>query len=200
MLIIGLTGGIGSGKSAVEKVFCDLGVTVIDADTIAHSLSEPGKIGYQAIVEHFGAVILQPNGQIDRRKLRNCAFDNEAERDWLELTLHPMIRHEMKRQAREATSPYCVLSIPLLTETMSFDDIDRVLVIDAPEELQIARCCERDHSSPEQIQKIIQTQNSRDQRLAYADDVIVNDETLEDLQREVEFLHQCYLKLSATKV
>ncbi len=196
MLIIGLTGGIGSGKSTVEKIFSALGVCVIDADTIAHSLCEPGKAGYQAIVEHMGASVLQPNGQIDRRKLRERTFNDEIERTWLESLLHPMIRRIMISKAQEATTPYCVLSIPLLTETMNFDHIDRILVVDAPETLQIERSMLRDHTTSDQVEKIMQAQNSREARLAHADDVIVNDQSLQALEDEVTFLHQCYLKIA----
>ena len=197
-MIIGLTGGIGSGKSTVEKMFAELGITVIDADQISHSLSEPGMIGYQAITEHFGADVLQPNGRIDRRKLRDIIFNNASARNWLEMTLHPLIRHEMLNRAQHSDSPYCILSIPLLTETMNFEHIDRVLVIDAPEELQIARSCQRDGMSRQQIEKIMQAQNSRAQRLTYADDVIVNDQDIDDLRHEVELLHTCYSKISCT--
>jgi dephospho-CoA kinase len=199
MLIIGLTGGIGSGKSTVENIFANLGVSIVDADSIAHTLSQPGEEGYQAIIEHFGAEILQPNGQINRLKLRDIAFDNDVERNWLESTLHPMIRRLMLKRTQEATSAYCILSIPLLTETKNFDHIDRVLVIDSPEELQIARSCERDNADIKQIEKIMQVQNSREERLAYADDVIVNDQGLNELQNEVEQLHQCYIKLADNK-
>jgi len=198
MFIIGLTGGIGSGKSTVEKMFRDLDIEVIDADSITHAICKPGEPGYQAITEHFGADILQSNGQIDRLKLRALAFDHENERRWLEQTLHPLIRQSMFEQAEKATSPYCILSIPLLTETQNFEQINRVLVIDAPEELQITRSCKRDNNDMNQIHKIMATQNSREQRLAYADDVILNDGSLEELQHEVQQLHTCYLKLIAT--
>lgn len=199
MLIIGLTGGIGSGKSTVENMFADLGIDVIDADEIALEVCEPGEPGFQAIAEHFGANVLQPNGQIDRLKLRHIVFENEAERRWLETTLHPMIREIMYYRADDATSPYCILSIPLLTESNNFEYINRVLVIDAPEELQIARSCIRDKTDIEHIKKIIQAQNSRDERLSYADDVIVNDQDLDALRHEVDALHQCYLKIAESQ-
>ena len=195
-MIIGLTGGIGSGKSTVEQLFIDLGVTVIDADKIAHELSEPGKAGYQAITEHFGAEVLQSNGHIDRRKLRERIFNNEVERSWLEATLHPLIRREMYERAKTVNAPYCILSIPLLTETMNFDHIDRVLVIDAPTSLQIERTSQRDGMTKAQVQKILDSQNSREERLAYADDVIVNDQTVDALREEVKLLHQCYMKIA----
>ena len=196
MLTIGLTGGIGSGKSAVADLFKKLGISIIDADKIAHAITEPGKSGYHAITEHFGADILQPNGQLDRHKLRDLIFSNDAERQWLEAELHPIIRRDMRSQALDATSPYCMMVIPLLTESNNFDHIDRVLVVDLPEELQIARACERDHCDAAQIQKIMAAQNSRDERLTYADDVIENDGDLNALENEVTQLHQLYSGLS----
>lgn len=195
MMVIGLTGGIGSGKSTVADQFAALGVTIIDADKISHALCEPGELGYQAIVEHFGATILESSGRINRRALRELTFGNDVERQWLESALHPLIRHEMDQQTKKAKSPYCMLVIPLLTESNNRDHIDRVLVIDAPEELQLARACERDHSNLEQIKQIMAAQNSREERLSYADDVILNDSDLEHLQNEVAALHAAYLKM-----
>ena len=195
MIIIGLTGGIGSGKSTVANMFADFGIAIIDADKIAHEICEPGHAGYQAIVEHFGASMLDPSGHINRRALRDLTFDNDGERDWLESTLHPLIRHKIKTRTKAVTSPYCMWVIPLLTESNNRDDIDRVLVVDSPEELQIARACARDNSSLELIKKIMAAQNSRDERLSYADDVIPNEGDLEVLRDEVALLHNAYLKI-----
>lgn len=198
MFIIGLTGGIGSGKSTVTHLFEQHGIGIIDADQIAHRISEPGQSGYQAITALFGANILQPNGQIDRRRLRDMVFNDELERQRLETELHPMIRREMMHQAKLASSPYCILSIPLLTESNNFDGIDRILVIDCPEATQIERACMRDQTSTEQIKHILEAQNSREERLSYADDVIMNDGDMAQLEAEVDALHNLYLTLAAT--
>lgn len=198
MFIIGLTGGIGSGKSTVTHLFEQHGIGVIDADQIAHRISEPGQAGYQAITALFGADILQPNGQIDRRKLREQVFNNDLDRQRLESELHPIIRREMMHQATLVSSPYCILSIPLLTESNNFDGIDRTLVVDCPEAMQIERACIRDQISPEQAEQIMQAQNSRQERLSYADDVIMNDADMAQLETEVDALHNLYLTLAAT--
>lgn len=196
MYIIGLTGGIGSGKSTVADLFKQHDVTVIDADDMARQLCEPGQEAYQAIIEHFGTDILQSNGSIDRSKLRQHIFDQDLERQWLEALLHPMIRRHMMTLAEDSESPYTILMIPLLTESNNFDGIDRILVVDVPETIQIARACERDHVDEMMIRKMMAAQNSREARLSYADDVIQNDEDLENLVSEVGLLHQMYLKLS----
>lgn len=198
MYIIGLTGGIGSGKSTVSQLFEQLGVGVIDADQIAHRISEPGQPGYQAITALFGADVLQPNGQIDRRKLRDIVFSDDLQRQQLESNLHPLIRREMLRQAELVSSPYCMLSIPLLTESNNLDGIDRTLVIDCPEDTQVERACIRDQMTIEQAEKIMAAQNSRDERLSYADDVILNDGDIAQLETEVDALHNLYLTLAAT--
>lgn len=198
MYIIGLTGGIGSGKSTASQLFEKLGVGVIDADQIAHRISEPGQPGYQAITALFGADVLQPNGQIDRRKLRDIVFNDDLQRQQLESNLHPLIRREMLHQAELVSSPYCMLSIPLLTESNNLDGIDRTLVIDCPEATQLERACIRDQMTIEQAEKIMAAQNSRDERLSYADDVILNDGDIAQLKTDVEALHNLYLMLAAT--
>lgn len=196
MFIVGLTGGIGSGKSTAADIFKQHDITVIDADDITRKLCEPGQEAYQAIIEHFGTDILQSNGHIDRNKLRQRIFDQDLERQWLESLLHPMIRHQMLADAAQSDSAYTVLMIPLLTESNNYDGINRTLVIDTPEEIQIERACKRDHADKTLIKKMMAAQNSREQRLAYADDVIQNDEDLAQLTAEVELLHQMYLRLS----
>ncbi len=196
MYIIGLTGGIGSGKSTVATLFKKLGITVIDADSIAHQLTEPRQAGYQAILQRFGTYITQANKQLDRIKLRQLIFENPEERAWLESLLHPLIRAEMYQQALKAASPYCVMVIPLLSETSNLEHINRVLVVDVPESLQIERATQRDHCDEEQIKKIMATQSSREKRLSYADDVIQNDEDENRLLIEVHQLDALYRKLS----
>ncbi len=196
MYIIGLTGGIGSGKSTVADLFKQQGVTVIDADDVARKICEPGQEAYQAIIEHFGANILQSNGSIDRSKLRQRIFEQDLERQWLESLLHPMIRRQMTELAKDSDSAYTILMIPLLTESNNFDDLDRTLVVDTPEPIQIERTCKRDHADEILIRKMMAAQNSRDERLSYADDVIQNDGDLESLAEEVALLHQMYLQLS----
>lgn len=194
---VGLTGGIGSGKSTVAALFENWGVTVIDADTIAHTISAPGEPGYQVITELFGADILQPNGQINRTKLREAVFTDPTKKQQLESSLHPMIRQAMYTQADASQSPYTILSIPLLTETQQLDRIDRILVVDCPETLQVARAMQRDQQSEEQVKRIMASQNDRKTRLEYADDVILNDGDLEALSNEVDALHALYLQLAA---
>lgn len=196
MFIVGLTGGIGSGKSTAEEIFASLGVTTVNADDIAHALTEPGEPVYEAMIAHFGSQILNEQGRIDRCKLRDYIFNHDHERLWLQQRLHPLVREKMIAIAEESKTLYTILSIPLLTESGSFDDINRILVIDAPESLQITRSTARDQTTAEQIAKIMQVQNSRIERLKYADDVIVNDSTLDDLRNKITQLHTDYVKLA----
>lgn len=195
-MIVGLTGGIGSGKSTVADLFKKLHVPVIDADIISHQLCEPGAIGYNIIIEHFGVSILQDNGHIDRKKLRDIIFNQDTEREWLESMLHPLIRQKMHTQAKTTHSPYCIFVIPLLTESNNLDGIDRVLIVDAPASLQIERASNRDHTNSDDIRKIMDAQNSRGERLTYADDVILNDSDMASLERKVTELHNYYQTIS----
>lgn len=192
VLVIGLTGGIGSGKSTVADLFKKLDVPVIDADIISHQLCEPNATGYNSIIEHFGVSILQDNGHIDRKKLANIVFAHGLEREWLESTLHPLIRQKMRHQAAILHAPYCIFVIPLLTESNNLDGIDRVLIVDAPEALQIERATQRDFRTVEEVKKIMAAQNSRNERLTYADDVILNDANITSLEEKVATLHACY--------
>jgi dephospho-CoA kinase len=192
MLTIGLTGGIGSGKSTVADLFKKKGVTVIDADQIAHSLTQQ-KICFNKIVETFGESILLPNKKLDRAQLRKIIFADAHKRQWLEQLLHPLIRAEMERLISNADSPYCIATIPLLLETSPNPLIHRILVIDTPEEQQIARCIARDHLSEKEIKAIMRTQVTRKQRLAAANDIINNYATLAELLPQVEKLHKFYL-------
>ena len=196
MMIIGLTGGIGSGKSTVAELFKKLGVPVIDADIFARQICEPGASAYNTVIDHFGAGILDDGGHINRKKLRDIIFAHDLEREWLEAALHPIIRREMHTQAETFNSPYCIFVIPLLTESNNLDGIDRILVVDAPEALQIERASKRDHTSMDDIEKIMSAQNSRGERLTYADDVILNDVDIAALERKVAKLHESYTAMA----
>jgi dephospho-CoA kinase len=196
-LRIGLTGGIGSGKSTVARLFVELGVAVIDADELAHRLMSPGGAAVSAILRQFGAD-LSADGGIDRRRLGRLVFEQPQQRQRLEMLLHPMIRIEMERAARSAQTPYCVLVIPLLVEADQSDLVDRVLVVDTDMETQIARVRARDQRNDAEIEAILAAQADRTQRLAAADDVINNYGDLRELHRQVEALHQRYLTLAAT--
>ncbi len=193
--ILGLTGGIGSGKSAVAQHFVDLGVHLVDADQAARWVVEPGRPALDKIVEHFGAELLQADGQLDRAALRARVFADADERRWLEALLHPLIGAEIVQYLARAESPYAILVSPLLIESGQHRLTQRVLVVDAPEQLQVERTMARDQASAEQVQAILQAQASREERLRHADDVLVNDGSLERLRAEVERLHAFYLTL-----
>lgn len=196
MLKIGLTGGIGSGKSTVAELFADLGITIIDADVIAREVVQPGSRALKQIAAHFGPGILEADETLNRRALRDKIFDNETERKWLEQLLHPLILEEMRQQSEKAPGTYCILVIPLLLEIAPYEIIGRILVVDAPETLQAERARQRDQLSQTQIDAILKAQTSRLQRLAVADDVIHNDGSLADLKQQVLKLHNRYLELS----
>lgn len=193
--ILGLTGGIGSGKSAVAQHFVDLGVHLVDADHAARWVVEPGRPALDRIVEHFGGDVLQADGQLDRSALRARIFADSDERRWLEALLHPLIGQEIMAYLARAESPYAILVSPLLIESGQHRLTQRVLLVDAPEQLQIQRTIARDQSSAEQVQAILKAQASRSERLQHAHDVLVNDRDLHWLQAEVERLHNFYLTL-----
>lgn len=197
-LIVGLTGGIGSGKTAATRIFQTLGIDVVDADLMARVVVEPGTPALQSIAEHFGEQILTPDGSLDRAALRQRVFANPTERQWLENLLHPVIREEIVQRLRKADSAYAILSSPLLLETGQHALTDRVLLIDAPEARQIERTCQRDGASPEGVAAIMATQWSRSQRQERADDVILNDGDLSQLEHKVRAMHQTYIALSTT--
>lgn len=192
---LGLTGGIGSGKSAVAQCFVDLGVHLVDADHAARWVVEPGRPALAAIVAHFGEEVLQADGQLNRAALRARVFANAEERRWLESLLHPLIGQEISQYLTRAQSPYSILVSPLLIESGQYAMTQRVLVVDAPEHLQVQRTMLRDQSSAEQVQAILAAQARREERLRHADDVLVNDRDLAWLQGEVERLHAFYLTL-----
>jgi dephospho-CoA kinase len=193
--VLGLTGGIGSGKSAAAERFAELGLDVVDADQAARWVVEPGRPALAALAEHFGAGILQADGGLDRAALRRLIFAEPAQRRWVEGLLHPLIATEIDAALARATSPYAVFVSPLMVESGQSRLAQRLLVIDAPVEQQRARTLARDHSSAEQVEAILKAQASREQRLSRADDVIVNDRDLAWLRREVERLHGFYLTL-----
>ena len=192
--IVGLTGGIGSGKSAATAHFAALGATVVDTDLIAHALTAPGGAAIEAIRRTFGADMLTPDGSLDRAAMRALAFQRPAARRQLEAILHPMIRDESAQQCREASGPYVVLAVPLLIESGTYRErCNRICVVDCPEALQVARVRQRNALPEEQIRSIMAAQASRAQRLAAADDVIDNSGTLAELEAQVERLHAAYL-------
>jgi dephospho-CoA kinase len=196
VLKIGLTGGIGSGKSTVAKCFAALNIPIIDADKIAHELLKPNTATYKKIIAHFGEKILTAKKTLDRNKLRQLIFHNKKERLWLEKLVHPRIRAEMiNRITSLKAAPYCVMAIPLLFETKISPKVDRILVVDCPKKTQINRILKRSSYSINQIKAIIATQITRKERLRRADDVIRNTTTVADLKKMVKKLHNHYLSL-----
>ena len=195
--VVGLTGGIGSGKTAVSDRFAEKGIAVVDADIASRAVVEPGQPALDSIAEHFGAEVIQDDGGLNRAELRKRVFADEGERKWLERLLHPRINAWLTDQLNAATSAYAILVNPLLIETGQHTTFaDRVLVIDVPVEVQIERTMARDDNPREQVEAIIAAQINREDRLSYADDVIRNDQGFEVLDAEVESLHQRYLKLA----
>lgn len=194
--ILGLTGGIGSGKSAAAQCFADLGVHTVDADHAARWVVEPGRPALAKIAEHFGDEVLLPNGQLNRGALRKLIFENTDQRLWLEALLHPLVRQEIASHLANAQSPYAILVSPLLIESGQYRTVQRVLVIDTPQQVQIERTMQRDGSSREQVEAILSAQAQREDRLSHADDVLVNDRDHAWLKSEVERLHHFYLTLS----
>jgi dephospho-CoA kinase len=193
--ILGLTGGIGSGKSAAAQCFVDLGVHLVDADNAARWVVEPGRPALAQIAEHFGAGVLQADGTLNRSALRELIFKDPQQRVWLEGLLHPLIREEIRQYLARAESAYAILVSPLLLETSQHQMVQRVLVIDVPESVQIERTVLRDRTNEDQVRAILKAQASREERLSRADDVIVNDRDPAWLKSEVERLHHFYLTL-----
>jgi dephospho-CoA kinase len=195
-LRIGLTGGIASGKSTVAKAFMDLGIPVIDADEAARAVVAAGKPGLAEVIERFGSQVVAENGELDRRALRELIFGDPRLRRDLEAILHPLIRADMEQSAEKAVGPYVVMAIPLLVEGDSRGRVDRILVVDADEAIQLQRVMARDGCSPEQAHAILAAQASRSARLAAADDVLLNTGTVTDLRQSVDALHARYLRLA----
>ena len=193
MLVIGLTGGVGSGKSTVSKLFAEYNVPIIDADLIARELVEPEQPALLELVEQFGPDILQDSGELDRRHLRELVFDDEQQRKKLEEILHPRIRQIMLERLEQVDGPYTVMVVPLLIDTGNWDMIDQILVVDVNEETQIQRVMQRDGVNRKQAQSIIDSQISRNARLEAADQVLNNNGDITELRNQVKLLHQAYL-------
>lgn len=195
-MVVGLTGGIGSGKTTVANRFAHYDIDIIDADIVAREVVEPGTPGLEAIVDKLGSDILLTDGTLDRSKLRQAIFNDNSLKEWLNSLLHPMIREKMKADIDRATSPYCLLVIPLMVENNLQTMAQRLLVIDVDEEVQIARTQQRDQVDASHVKKILAAQASRQERLAAADDVISNNGDSTDLEDAVAALHQQYLAMS----
>jgi dephospho-CoA kinase len=195
-LRIGLTGGIASGKTTVAQRFMELGVPIIDADAAARAVVAPGKPGLAAVSARFGPRVVAENGELDRGALRDLIFKDPVSRRDLEAILHPLIRADMEQNARQAVGPYVVMAIPLLVEGGSRDRVDRILVVDVDEAVQLQRVMARDGSTEEQARAILASQASRSARLAAADDVLLNTGTVADLRQAVDQLHERYLRVA----
>lgn len=194
---IGLTGGIGSGKTLVANLFAELGASIVDADEVARSLTVSGGEGIVPVCREFGPQFIRPDGAMDRAMMREHVFSNAKERLKLEAILHPLIRDVSFRQAQEANGDYVIFVNPLLVELPIWRGMGtRVLVVDCPEELQVSRVMKRNNMSAKQVRAIMATQASRKKRLAMADDVIENDNGIDEVARKVEYLHAVYKKLA----
>lgn len=198
--IVALTGGIGSGKSTVAQAFARLGITIIDADIIARQVVEPNTPALNAIEAHFGGSVIQADGTLNRRQLRECIFSDPAEKAWLNALLHPIIHQETQRQIAAARSPYVLWVVPLLVENQLQNKADRTLVIDVSRETQIQRTMARDHVSREHAEQILAAQATREARLAVADDVIDNNGAPDAIASDVARLHAQYLTFAAQAV
>lgn len=194
-LTIGLTGGIGSGKSAVSRFFSDLDIPIIDTDELSRELVEPGSPLLQDIKDYFGNSIILKSGELDRKQLREIVFQDTTKKQWLEKLLHPEIRHLLLKRLENISGTYAIVVVPLLLENNNYGFIDRVLVVDCPVDLQLDRAVARDKSNINEIKKIIASQIPRAQRLKQADDIIVNEGTLESLKAKVLELHEKYQQL-----
>jgi dephospho-CoA kinase len=202
MFSIGLTGGIGSGKTTVADLFAARGVPVIDTDLIAHGVTAPGGVAMPLIEASFGAEYVAPDGSLDRAKMRDRVFGDDAAKARLEAIVHPLIRAESERQRHAASGPYHIVVVPLLVESGNrATRADRILVVDCPVETQIERVMRRNGFSREQVLAIIARQVTREARLAIADDVVLNDEsaTLESLEHHVDALHRHYVTLASAE-
>ncbi|OOF37226.1 dephospho-CoA kinase [Rodentibacter heidelbergensis] len=196
--VVGLTGGIGSGKTTIANLFAELGVPIVDADLVAREIVAKGSPLLKQIVEHFGNNVLLENGELNRSALRQRVFSNEEEKNWLNNLLHPAIREAMLKQLSAQTSPYTLFVVPLLIENNLTELCQRILVVDVTPQTQLARAANRDQNNLEQIQRIMNAQVSREERLKWATDIINNDkdlaENLPHLKQKVLELHRFYLQ------
>ncbi|MFT6207814.1 MAG: dephospho-CoA kinase [Colwellia sp.] len=195
--VIGLTGGIGSGKTTIANFFSNLGVDIIDADIAARTVVKPGNIALAKISQYFGLEFIQPDGTLNRPLLRSQIFSNEQDKRWLNNLLHPLIRQTMLEEIQQSQSPYCLLVAPLLIENNLQGLVARILVIDIKESEQVKRAASRDPSSVDEIKRIMASQISREKRLAYADDIINNSQNdLSIIKSDVIKLDQKYRNLA----
>lgn len=196
-MLIGLTGGIGSGKTTVSDLFAELGIKIIDTDVISQNLTAAGGRAISLILENFGPQSITLDGSMDRKFMRTKVFNSSDERKKLEDILHPLIREEVKLQIQKLEGPYSILAVPLMNKNSSWIRLcDRILLVDCPEEEQIRRVKRRSGLEPAKIKKIIDSQSSVQEKLSFADDVLFNYEDRECLKKEILHLHQIYLKLS----
>ena len=198
-LQVGLTGSIGSGKSTVKKYFDEFNVPTVDADEISHRITRPGQPAFNEVVDLFGKESLDKSGYLNRQRLRELIFSIPAMKKKLETIIHPRVREEIQAFIQQVDYPYCVICIPLLLETNAQNAVDRILVIDAPQELQVERVTRRDKTSENLARSIIKAQISRTERLRAAHDIIVNDGSISDLKIQVGNLHDKYIELSHQK-
>ncbi|CAM4223111.1 dephospho-CoA kinase [Pseudoalteromonas byunsanensis] len=194
--VLGLTGGIGAGKTAVSNALADKGIEIVDADVIARDVVAKDSPGLNAIVNKFGADMLLADGSLNRAKLRELIFSNAHSKAWLEQLLHPMIRSEILTQLNQARSPYVVLSAPLLFENNLDTLCDHTLLVDVPEHIQVTRTTARDNVKTEQVEKIIAAQMSRSEKQKRADTILNNDKSLTDMYNELELLHQNFVSFA----
>ncbi len=199
MYIVGITGGIGSGKTAVSDRFEKYGINVVDADLLSRVVVEKGRPALTKIEEYFGKEILTSTGELDRATLRTRIFNNKDDKQWLENLLHPLIGEELMRQLNAATSSYVILASPLLIESQQYLMCNEVIVVDVPVETQISRTMHRDNNDEAQVKNIIAAQPTREARLKHATQVIENTRDLKFLDKETERLHPVFLKQAAEK-
>ena len=193
MFTVGITGGIATGKSTATDFFAKKGIDIIDADKISRDLQKKGQIGYEAILKKYGSEVLTNTDELDREKLREIAFKNEEDKKWLEELMHPLIREKILEAFGNINSKWAIYSAPLWSPKNKFD---RVLVVDAPENLQIERIANRDKSTKKIAESIIKTQMNRNERISYSDDLLINDGSVEDFEKKLDFYFQIYEKLA----
>jgi len=199
--IVGLTGGIGSGKTTVSNMFLELGINIIDADVVAREVVQPNSPALNKIAQHFGQDILLADGQLNRSLLRSKIFANSDEKSWLNDLLHPLIRTNIITQLEQASGKYCILSAPLLFENQLHKMVQRSLVIDVSKQIQIARTCQRDNTNEAEVCAIINSQISREKRLALADDVLNNESNdLSEVKQRVLILDKSYRQLASSQL